>query len=293
MRGDMARMQSIQTVGVIGSGTMGAGIAQLIVQNGYAAVIYDLDQELVGRAISAIESRLDRLVEKKKASAGQVEEMKARLQTTVNLSDMSHCQLVIEAAPENIEIKRAIFSKLEEVCSSQAILATNTSSLPVTEISGQIQTPERVAGFHFFNPAPVMPLVEVVQGLKTAPETIEKLVQFAECLKKTPVICKDTPGFIVNRVARPFYNEALKIMNEQVASARQIDRIMKQAGNFKMGPFELQDLIGIDINFAVTKSVHGAFHGESRFRPHYAQERMVQSGSLGRKTKGGFYSYDS
>ncbi len=293
MRGVKLRMNEIEKVGVVGSGTMGAGIAQLIIQNGYTAIIYDINLETVERAKSAIESRLDRLVEKKRASADEVNKMKERLQTTADLSEFYDCQLVIEAAPENMEIKRTIFRRLEEVCSDEAILATNTSSLSITEISGQIQTPKRVAGFHFFNPAPVMPLVEVIKGLKTAPETVDVLVEFAKRINKSPVVCKDTPGFIVNRVARPFYGEALKIMNDQVATVEQIDRIMKKAGNFKMGPFELQDLIGIDVNFAVTKSVHSSFHGETRFRPHYIQERMVQAGSLGRKTKGGFFSYDT
>lgn len=286
-------MKEINKVGVVGSGTMGAGIAQLLIQNGLSAVIYDIDLETVGRAKSAIESRLDRLVEKKRASAEKIEIMKMNLQTTTDLSELYDCQLVIEAAPENIEIKRSIFRTLEDVCSPDAILATNTSSLSITEISGQIQTPKRVAGFHFFNPAPLMPLVEVVRGMETSSGTVDTLVEFSRKIQKSPVVCKDTPGFIVNRVARPFYGEALKIMNDQVASVEAIDRIMKKAGNFKMGPFELQDLIGIDVNFAVTKSVHSSFHGETRFRPHYVQERMVQAGSLGRKTKGGFFSYDT
>jgi 3-hydroxybutyryl-CoA dehydrogenase len=284
-------MKEINKVGVVGSGTMGAGIAQLIVQNGYEAIIFDIDQSTVERAKSSIEA-MDRLVEKNRASADDMTRAKEKLQTTTELNDFKDCQLVIEAVPEKLEIKRTIFQQLEEICSPETILATNTSSLSITEISGQIETPKRVAGFHFFNPAPVMPLVEVIQGLKTASETIEALVDFATKLNKSPVVCKDSPGFIVNRVARPFYNESLRIMNDQVASVEQIDRIMKHVGNFKMGPFELQDLIGIDINFATTKSVHGSFFGESRFRPHYYQERMVQSGSLGRKTKGGFFQYD-
>ncbi|MBT2729002.1 3-hydroxybutyryl-CoA dehydrogenase [Bacillus sp. ISL-75] len=286
-------MKEIEKIGIVGSGTMGAGIAQLMIQNGYTAIIYDINLETVGRSKSAIELRLDRLVEKKRASVDEANRMKERLQTTADLSDFHDCQLVIEAAPENMDIKRSIFQRLEEVCSEDTILTTNTSSLSITEISGQIQIPKRVAGFHFFNPAPVMPLVEVIRGLKTGPETVSALVEFAKKLQKSPVVCKDTPGFIVNRVARPFYGEALKIMNDQVATVEQIDCIMKKAGNFKMGPFELQDLIGIDVNFAVTKSVYGSFHGEPRFRPHYVQERMVQAGSLGRKTKGGFFSYDT
>ncbi|MGJ9383161.1 3-hydroxyacyl-CoA dehydrogenase NAD-binding domain-containing protein [Salipaludibacillus sp. CF4.18] len=285
-------MDHIKKVGVIGSGTMGAGITQLMVQNGCATVLFDIDKETVDKAKESIGSRLERLVEKKKISTEEMILAKELLQTTTDMNMFKDCQLVIEAAPEKIEIKRSIFQQLEKICAKDTVLTTNTSSLSITEISGQIENPRRVAGYHFFNPAPIMPLVEVVQGLQTAPETIEVLVQFAEGLNKKPVVCKDTPGFIVNRVARPFYNEALRIMNDQVASVEQVDRIMKSAGNFKMGPFELQDLIGIDVNFATTQSVHASFYGESRFRPHYYQERMVQSGSLGRKTKGGFYNYD-
>lgn len=283
----------IKKIGVIGSGTMGAGIAQLLVQNGYPVMLFDIDEETVARAKESIETKLDRLVVKEKISLSTSEQAKRNLATTTDMTSFADCQLVIEAAPEKLEIKRSIFSQLEEICTKDSILASNTSSLSITEISGQSANPERIVGLHFFNPAPIMPLVEVVKGLKTASSTVETLVEFAKTIRKSPVMCKDTPGFIVNRVARPFYNEALRIMNDKIASVEQIDRIMKRAGNFKMGPFELQDLIGIDINFATTKSVYEGFHGESRFRPHYYQERMVQSGSLGRKTKGGFFEYDN
>ncbi len=286
-------MTNIKNVGVVGSGTMGAGIAQLLIQKGFNTVLYDINEEIVERATKHIFQSLNRLVEKNKIQADDVEGMKHRLQTSTAISSLKGCQLVIEAASESINIKRTIFQGLEKVCANDTILATNTSSLSITEISGQIETPGRVAGLHFFNPAPVMPLVEVIAGLKTTDETIQALVDFAHQITKNPVVCKDTPGFIVNRVARPFYNEALRIMNDGVATVEQIDRIMKKAGNFRMGPFELQDLIGIDINFATTQSVHNGFYGESRFRPHYYQERMVRSGSLGRKTKGGFFAYDS
>lgn len=285
-------MTHIQNVGVVGSGTMGAGIAQLVIQNGYTAIMFDIDQETLNKAKLGIEARLDRLIEKKKANIDEVAQAKQLLKTTIDIKDFKGCQLIIEAAPEKIEIKRSIFQQLEQICTNETILATNTSSLSITEISGQITHSDRVAGFHFFNPAPIMPLVEVIQGLKTSKETIDVLVKFAKELSKEPVVCKDSPGFIVNRVARSFYNEALRIMNDQVATVEQIDRIMKRAGKFKMGPFELQDFIGIDINFAATKSVHAGFYGESRFRPHYFQERMVQAGSLGRKANGGYYRYD-
>ena len=285
-------MQQIKKIGIVGSGTMGTGIAQLMVQSGYSVIIYDINEEAVKRAEVTIESRLDRLVEKEKLNRDTGALAKRRLKVTTDLRSFSHCQLVIEAASEKFEVKRSIFQQLEEICPEEAILASNTSSLSITEISGHVSHPKRVAGFHFFNPAPIMPLVEVVKGLKTAPETVEALVQVASTANKRPVVCRDTPGFIVNRIARPFYNEALRIVNDQVATVEQIDNIMKRCGNFKMGPFELQDLIGIDINFATTKSVYESFYHESRFRPHYYQERMVQSESLGRKTKGGFFRYD-
>ncbi|UAC49838.1 3-hydroxybutyryl-CoA dehydrogenase [Bacillus aquiflavi] len=285
-------MDKIKTIGVVGAGTMGAGIAQLIVQHGFTAFIFDVDEKKVTKAKASIEARLARLAEKKKLSFEEVYEAKKRLHPSYHIENFQNCEIIIEAVPEKVEIKRAIFQQLEKVCRKETILATNTSSISITQISGMIEHPERVAGLHFFNPATIMPLVEVIQGLNTAAETVETLVAFAKKLNKNPVVCKDTPGFIVNRVARPFYNEALRIMNDQVATVEQIDRIMKQAGNFKMGPFELQDLIGIDVNFATTKSVHASFYGESRFRPHYYQERMVDSGRLGKKTRGGFFHYE-
>jgi len=285
-------MGQIKQIGVIGSGTMGAGIAQLMIQNGYRTIIYDIHHDLLKKAKVTIEAKLNRLVEKKKITNEEKTSAIDLLDITTDLQDFKNCQLVIEAAPEKIEIKRSLFKELEEICSQDAILATNTSSLSITEISGHLSHPERVVGFHFFNPAPLMPLVEVIQGLKTEPETVETLVDFAKGMNKTPVTCKDTPGFIVNRVARPFYNEAIRIMNDQVADVEQIDRIMKRAGKFKMGPFELQDLIGIDVNLATTKSVHASFYGETRFRPHFYQERMVQAGTLGRKSNGGYFHYD-
>ncbi len=225
-------MQQIKTVGVIGSGTMGAGIAQLLVQNGYPVILFDIDEATVARAKEAIESKLDRLVVKEKMTHATAEQAKKNLGITTDMNSFADCQLVIEAAPERLEIKRSIFSQLEEICSKDSILASNTSSLSITEISGQSANPERIAGLHFFNPAPIMPLVEVVKGLKTASSTVETLVEFAKTINKSPVICKDTPGFIVNRVARPFYNEALRIMNDKIATPSQIDRIMKNARQF-------------------------------------------------------------
>lgn len=282
----------VKTIGVIGSGTMGAGIAQVISQSGFNVLLYDISEEIINRALSRVFSQIDKLCEKGKLTEPESHDVKKRIRTTINLAEMQGCQIVIEAAPEKMEIKRHIFQALDQYCSKETLLVTNTSSFSITEIAGITTHPERVAGLHFFNPAPLMPLVEIVRGLRTNDETIDTLVDFARNINKSPVACKDTPGFIVNRVARPYYNEALRIMGDQVASIEQIDRIMKKAGRFRMGPFELQDLIGVDINFSTTESLHQGFFADPRFRPHFYQQRMVQSGRLGRKTGGGYYEYE-
>lgn len=282
----------IQKVAVIGSGTMGAGIVQLVLQNGYPAVMYDINDEILNKAKETIYKRLERLNEKGRLSVQELEAAKPNLTLATDLKEVGNCDLIIEAVPEKLELKKSIFKDVSAISKPGAILATNTSSLSVTQISTSVDKPEYFLGMHFFNPAPLMPLVEVVKGMKTDPQAAEQVVDFAKKLHKTPVLCEDTPGFIVNRIARPFYNEAIRIMSEQLASPEQIDRIMKKAGNFKMGPFELQDLIGIDVNFSSTKSVHEGFFGESRFRPQPFQERMVQAGILGRKTNKGYYDYE-
>jgi len=284
---------TIQTVGVVGSGTMGSGIAQTCVQHGFRVLLYDLNDAIVQKAFTQIKKRLNRLVEKGKMEEQTFQESISRIETCTDLSLMKACDLVIEAVPEKINIKKEIFQALDEHCPEQTILTTNTSSFSVTEIASVTKTGERVAGLHFFNPVPLMPLVEVVRGVKTSEDTLKKLAQFVSSLHKDPVVCEDTPGFIVNRIARPFYNEALKIAGERLAKPEQIDRIMKKAGRFKMGPFELQDLIGIDVNFSTTETVYNSFFGEERFRPHYFQQRMVQSGKLGRKAGEGYYRYEN
>ncbi|MGF9712648.1 3-hydroxyacyl-CoA dehydrogenase NAD-binding domain-containing protein [Paenibacillus naphthalenovorans] len=282
----------VQTVGVVGSGTMGAGIAQIISQNGFSVLLYDINKEIVTRSLTRIYSQIDKLFEKGKLTESESHDVKTRIRTTVQLADLQVCQIVIEAAPEIMEIKQTIFQELDRHCPNETILATNTSSFSITEIAGFTDHPERVAGLHFFNPAPLMPLVEVISGLRTGEDVMERLADFARSINKSPVTCKDTPGFIVNRIARSYYNEALRIMGDQMASPVQIDRIMTKAGKFRMGPFELQDMIGVDINFATTESLHQGFFGDARFRPHYYQQRMVQSGQLGRKSGGGYYEYD-
>jgi 3-hydroxybutyryl-CoA dehydrogenase len=291
-RGGLIAMD-VSTVGVVGSGTMGAGIAQVVIQNGMNVLLFDIKDEILNNSLQQIKARINRLWEKGKVSEVECQAIKERIKTTTNLEEMKICQLVIEAAPEKISLKQDIFQKLDEYCSEDTILATNTSSFSITEIASFTSHPERVAGLHFFNPAPLMPLVEVIRGLRTSQKVVETLALIARRWQKDPVICEDTPGFIVNRVARAFYNEALKIQGEGTAKIDQIDRIMKKAGLFKMGPFELQDMIGIDINYSTTESVYQSFSGEARFRPHHYQRRMVQSGQLGRKAGRGYFTYES
>lgn len=278
-------------IGIVGAGTMGAGIGQVAAQAGFETLLFDISQEFIDKGAGRIRAFLQRGRERGKISADEETRILSRIKPTLELQDLAACSLVIEAAPEKLELKREIFQKLDSLCSPAALLATNTSSLSVTAIAGPTRRPERVLGMHFFNPPPLMALVEVVRGEQTSPATIEQGLDVARRLGKTPVSAKDTPGFIVNRVARPFYIEALRILNDGDADVRTVDRIMKDGGGFPMGPFELMDLIGIDINFAATQSLYQAFFHDSRFRPSPIQERMVLAGLLGRKTGRGFYTY--
>lgn len=281
-----------KTVGVIGAGTMGAGIALVCARKGHVVKLLDANQAVLDKALGYLQSTLSRDVEKGKINEEQKTDTLERVHLVSDMEQLAVCEIVIEAVPERLDLKKSIFSELSRICKSDALLLTNTSSISITEIAGGLPHPERILGFHFFNPAPVMPLVEVIQGKKTSEENMQTAHRFAEELGKVPVRVTDTPGFIVNRIARPYYNEALRILGDHVANAEQIDRIMKEAGGFKMGPFELQDMIGIDINFATTQSVYNDFFQEGRFKPSRIQQRMVQAGSLGRKTGEGFYDYN-
>ncbi len=280
-----------QKIAVLGAGTMGAGIAQLAAQNGFDVLIYDVKEEFVQRGLDNIKKSLQGRVDKGKLTQEEVGATMARLRATSNRDDAAGAAYIIEAAPEDLELKREIFRDLSEKAPAETLLLTNTSSLSVTSIASAAKNPERVAGMHFFNPAPVMPLVEVVAGSHTSPDMVQTVAKLARDLGKLPVIAADMPGFIVNRVARPFYGEALRIVGEGTATILQVDEAMRGAG-FRMGPFELMDFIGIDINFAVTCSVYEAFFGEPRYRPHPIQQRMVEAGQLGQKTGIGFYRYD-
>ena len=271
-------------LGVVGAGTMGSGIALTALSAGLTVALYDTSSEALARADAYLRSHLQK--------AGRQAALDD-LRLTTQLQEMAGCDVIIEAAPEDLSLKQALFAELDRLCPPPALLATNTSTLSVTAIASATATPERIAGLHFFNPAPLMPLVEVSRGAHSLPVTIGSLVRLIEQLGKTPVVTADTPGFIVNRVARPFYGEALRILGEGTAPHDQIDRIVELGAGFRMGPFRLMDLIGIDVNFAATRSMWEQTFGEPRYQPHPIQARMVQEGTLGRKTGRGFYRYET
>ena len=280
--------ETSKTFGICGAGTMGVGIAYAASAAGFQVVLYDLKDEVLSKAVETINKFVAKGVERGKLSEETGEELKGRISTSTDLGHMNGASIVVEAIIERLEIKQELFCNLEEVLDSQAIIATNTSSIAVTEMANGLKHPERVVGMHFFNPAHIMKLVEVIKGYATSEEIMQKTVDLALELRKTPVRVKDTPGFIVNRVARNFYGEAFRIVGEGAATYDQIDRCLKSIG-FRMGPFELMDLIGVDVNFLVTESVYGEYFDEARFRPHLIQKKMVESGRVGIKAGGGFY----
>jgi len=278
----------IQTVAVLGAGTMGQGIAQVCAMSGYSTQVFDIESSLSQKAISSISINLDKAVSKSKISESERNLILGRLSVANKLEDVE-VDLVIEAVVERLDVKQQLFRVLEN-SSKGSILASNTSSLSITEIAAGLKNPAQFVGLHFFNPATLMNLVEVVRGTSTDDSVMSIMVDFSKSLNKTPVLVKDSPGFIVNRVARHYYVEALKLLEEGVASHEQIDRLLRNAG-FKMGPFELMDLIGMDINFAVTSSLYQAFHQDPKFRPSRIQQQKVMAGHLGKKTGRGFYDY--
>lgn len=280
---------AIKKIGVCGAGTMGAGIAQVFAQHGFETILFDVNQEQLEKAQAGILSSWKRLVEKGKLTEEAKSAAGKKLTIAADLSD-AKADLIIEAVVERLDVKSDLFSKLSAQNSNETILVSNTSSLSITQIAAGISNPERFAGMHFFNPAPVMKLVEIIGGSHTANSTIETLKELVKSIGKNPVVCKDSPGFIVNRVARHFYVESLKIAEEQVASFENADALLESAG-FKMGAFKLMDVIGNDINFAVTNSLFQAFHGDAKFRPSRIQEQKVKANQLGVKTGEGFYRY--
>jgi 3-hydroxybutyryl-CoA dehydrogenase len=288
----IVNQQSLINIAIIGSGTMGSGIAQVAATSGCAVKLFDLNQEALTKSKKALETTLSKLVEKEKINYTEKSRIQNNISYVNNLQDLSDSDLIIEAIVENLEVKRKVFSELETLVSENTILASNTSSLSIASIAASCQKPERVIGIHFFNPAPLMQLVEVVPAVQTSEEVLQKSVQIISDWKKVVAVAKDTPGFIVNRVARPFYSESLRIYDEGVADFATIDWALKTIGEFRMGPFELMDMIGHDVNYVVTETVFTAFYFDPKFKPSFTQKRLLEAGFLGRKSGRGFYDYN-
>ena len=274
-----------------GAGTMGSGIALAAALGGFDVIIYDTNDQVIEKAKAAVKANLGFLLEKKKVSEAEHERLVQGIRFTTSI-DQCRAGLVIEAIVEIASVKAALFNQLAAINTADTILASNTSSLSITDIQSQVANPGRVAGMHFFNPAHIMKLVEVVSGEQTSKETTDTLMQVCARMNKTAVWCKDSPGFIVNRVARHYYLEAMKLVEEGIAGFENVDAIMVASG-FKMGPFKLMDLIGMDINLAVSQSLYDAFAQELRFKPSALQQEKVALGELGKKTGKGFYSYNT
>lgn len=279
------------TIGVIGAGTMGTGIAQVAATNGNKVLLYDSYSEQLAKAKTSLEKIMGRLVEKGKISQDEADGILSRVHFVDDIVGFKDCKLVMEAIVENPDIKKDVFMRVEAIVDRDCILASNTSSLSIASISAALKRPSRFMGIHFFNPAPLMKLVEIIPGVATDIKLAEAVKKDLAQWNKITVITKDTPGFIVNRVARPFYGEALRILEEGIADAATIDWAMKELGGFRMGPFELMDLIGNDINYEVTSTVFKEFYYDPRFKPSFTQKRMVEAGYLGRKSGRGFYLY--
>ena len=282
-------MKEIKTVGIVGAGTMGQGIALSCALSGYATLLFDISPGFSEKALQRIRQSIDQSVLKGKLAKETGAQGLDRIKIVHDLADL-RADLIIEAVVENLEVKQKLFADLERVNSTETILATNTSSISITQIASALQDPSRFVGLHFFNPAHLMKLVEVISGKQTNPEIALAMMTFSKSLGKTPVEVKDSPGFIVNRVARHFYVESLKLLEEGISDVRGIDQLLRSSG-FRMGPFELMDLIGIDVNYAVTTSVYEGFNRHPKFKPSEIQKMKIDQGQLGRKTGKGFYDY--
>jgi len=286
----MTKLSSIQTIGIAGAGTMGSGIAQVCLQAGFRVVLFDLNPTMLGKAEKSINQGLDKMLEKAKISAEFCSAAKNNISYTEKIEALK-ADLIIEAIIEKLPIKHEFFKKVAEINGPNCILASNTSSIPITQIAAAIPHPERVLGIHFFNPAPLMKLVEIIAGIATSEAIAALCFELISKMGKTCVMAKDAPGFIVNRVARHYYVESLKALEEQITSFEDMDALLESSG-FKMGPFKLMDLIGVDTNFSVTSSMYQLFHQDSKFRPSRIQQQKVDAGHHGRKTGKGFYKYE-
>lgn len=289
----MSSSNTFPQVGIVGTGAMGRGIAQIAAQSGSTVHLYDTNPEAAAAAKEQIAQQWQRLVEKGRIEEAKATQWTALLKTCDALDGLAGCDLVIEAIVERLDVKRALFAQLEALVAPTAVLATNTSSLSVTAIAAQLKAPERFAGYHFFNPVPLMKVVEVIAGLKTNAATCERLTQYAREMGHTPVTAQDTPGFIVNHAGRGYNTEALRILNEGVTDIATIDRILRDQVGFKLGPFELMDLTGLDVSHPVMESIYHQYYEEPRYRPSVIAAQRVAGGVLGRKTKEGFYLYDN
>ena len=278
-------------IGVIGSGAMGSGIAQVAATAAHKVIVYDNNQASLTKSETTLQASLKKLVEKEKITADQQTFILANISFVNSLNDLAKCNLVIEAIVENLQVKKSVFSELEKLVSDTCVLASNTSSLSIASIAAACSKPERVIGIHFFNPATLMPLVEIIPGIATNDSITSACKTLIDTWGKVTVIAKDTPGFIVNRVARPFYSEALRIYEEGIADMPTIDWAMKEIAGFKMGPFELMDMIGHDVNYVVTETVWTQFYFDPKFKPALSQKRLLEAGFLGKKTGKGFYNY--
>ncbi|QNJ97931.1 3-hydroxyacyl-CoA dehydrogenase NAD-binding domain-containing protein [Constantimarinum furrinae] len=281
----------IENIGIIGAGTMGSGIAQVAATAGCKVRLFDTSKSALENAERSLEKILDRLIEKGRITSEEKSRIQQSIDYTESLSGFSDSELVIEAIVENIDIKRKVFQELEGIVSADCIIASNTSSLSIASIAAVLENAERCIGIHFFNPAPLMKLVEVIPAIQTSEDVLERSVETIKAWGKTVAVAKDTPGFIVNRVARPFYGEALRIYEEGIADFATIDHAMKTIGGFRMGPFELMDFIGNDVNYTVTETVFEAFYYDPRYKPAFTQKRFSEAGYLGRKTGKGYYNY--
>ncbi len=282
-------MSAIQTIAIAGAGTMGSGIAQVAASSGFTTILFDINPDMLQKAEAGIQKSLEFLVGKGKLSAEEQIQIAGRISYTSEITDLK-ANLIIEAVIENLAIKHQFFQQVAQLNGPNCILASNTSSIPITQIAAKVPNPERFLGIHFFNPAPIMKLVEIISGVQTEPSIAKTCKELIEGMGKTCVMAKDAPGFIVNRVARHYYVEGLKALEEQVADFETIDALMESSG-FKMGPFRLMDLIGVDTNFSVTSSMYQLFHQDGKFRPSRIQQQLVDAGQHGKKTKKGFYAY--